>query len=369
MDFVDSSKLNRNFYVPAFAIKVGKNDLLDKRVEVFGVTVNNTLEGADDFSFTVNNPFNASRTEFKYLENKFFDVGKEVKIKVGYGDRSKLPTILHGIITSLDVSFPSNGISQLTVKGFDFSHKMMKGKDSKTWGSDNRPIKYSDIVKEIATRPEYGFKVSNVENTLEEHPQVKQKNESDYDFIKKKLANEISYEVFVIGKDFYFRPRANTKSEVVTTLQWGQTLISFTPEINTADQVNEVEVRGWNPARQKAIVGKASQGQEQGRDGGRKTGSDVMASIQKQVINHVWQPVFSKKEADDIAKSILEKTALEFVKGNGECIGLPGIMPGKNIELRGLGETFSKIYYIEKATHTVSTSGYKTTFSVKENSI
>ena len=375
MDIIDYNKLLGNFYVPAFAIEVDGRDLLDESIEVFGVTVNNTLEGADDFSFTVNNPFNEEHTEFKYLENKFFDVGKEVVIKIGYGDRRKVKPVLHGLITSLDVSFPANGISQLTVKGFDFSHKMMKGKSERkrkrkyTWGSDKSQVSYSEVVRDIAGS-EYDFNVNNVVETYEKHPLVKQnEKESDYDFIKNKLAAEVSFEVFVIGKDFYFRPRQNNVSAVVATLEWGRTLISFSPEINTADQISEVEVRGWDSTQQKPIVGKASHGQEHGKDGARKTGSDAIAATQGKVVKHFWQPVFTKKEAVDRAKSILEQQALKYVKGSGECIGIPEIMPGKNIRLKGLGDKFSKKYYVEKATHSVTTSGYKTTFNVKENSI
>ena len=38
----------------------------------------------------------------------------------------------------------------------------------------------------------------------------------------------------------------------------------------------------------------------------------------------------------------------------------------ENIRLGGLGKDFSRTYYVEQATHTINTSGYKTTFRVKD---
>lgn len=368
MTFAALEKKYKNFYAPNFMIKVGGKDLLKESVEVFQVTVNNTLEGADDVSFTLNNPFDPDSENFPYLKKDgLFEVGKEIEVTAGYGDRSRLELIFLGLLTSVDVTFPANGISQLTVKGFDRSHKLMKEKHSANFGSSEEPISYSDIVKKIVS--EYKLTTTNVEDTKEKHRQIKQDRQSDWDFIKTKLAGEIYFEVFVQGKDFYFRPPASETSKTVTTLKWGESLVSFSPQVNLAKQVSEVEVRGWDPAKQKAIVGKAKAGDEHGRDGGKESGGERVKKTQGDVKRHLWRPVSTQKEADDLAKAILDKTAEELVTGSGECIGIPDILPGLNIELAGLGTRFSRTYYIEKTTHSISSSGYKTTFNVKENTI
>lgn len=359
-----------NFYAPVYRIMVDGKDLLQERIEVFGVTVNNTLDGADDFSFTVNNYFDVHKDRFPLLEKGGLleiekAAGKEVEIKMGYKDRSGTKTVFLGLITAVDVSFPANGISQLTVKGYDYSHPMMKGSNSDTWGSSEKPVKYSDVVKKIVTE-KYKLSTKNIENTLEQHPQVKQDQKSDFDFIKSDLAEKIGFEVFVFEKEFYFRPPASNKDDFITTLEWGKSLVSFSPEINTASQVTEVEVRGWDPKKQKAIIGTAKKGEEHGREGGRKSGGELVGG---NVVQHVWRPVYNDKEAKNLAESILNKISEGLVKGNAECIGIPEILPGKNIKLTGFGQKFSKPYYIERTTHSISSSGYKTTFSVKESTI
>jgi phage protein D len=368
LEFSKLQKQYQDFYVPNFTVAVEGEDILKKSVEVFNVSVNNTLEGADDFSFTVNNPYDPDAENFPYLqEGGLFEVGKKVEIKMGYVDKKRLNTLLVGLITSIDVSFPANGISQLVVKGFDLSHPMMKEKHSENWGSSDQPVKYSDIVKKLAGQ-KYNLKTSNVVDTGEKHRQLKQDRESDYEFIKNKLAEKIGFEFFVFKDDLFFRPPANDKKDMVTTLEWGKTLINFSPQLNIANQVTEVQVRGWDPSKQKPIIGKASKGDEHGRDGKRKSGAEKIEESQGSVIRHFWKPVSSKKEAENLAKSLLDRLSEDLVTGSGECIGLPDILPGNNIKLSGLGR-FSKSYYIEKSTHSMSSSGYKTTFGVKENTI
>ncbi|MCP4369591.1 MAG: phage late control D family protein [Deltaproteobacteria bacterium] len=369
MNFEKLHEKNKGFYVPSYVIEVEGTDLMKKPVEVFGVTVNNTLDGADDFSFRVNNPVDREG-EFPYIKDELFDPGKNVTVKIGYGDRKGLKTMIIGIITSVDTGFKANGVSELSIKGYDLSHKMMKDKSFGNFGSSKKPIKFSEIVKKIVSDKKYNLGTKNVEDTGEKHRQIKQDSESDYDFIKNKLAAKIGYEVFVFENELYFRLPDSDKRKVVAELAWGTTLFSFSPKINIANQVTDVEVRDWDHAKQKAIVGKAKRGDEHGRDGGtRKSGGDTVKKTQGKVKRTYWLNVASEKEANDSARSILDKLAVGYITGSGECIGIPEIMPGYNIKLEGMGKKFSKVYYVDKTTHSVSTSGYKTTFSIKESTI
>ena len=56
----------------------------------------------------------------------------------------------------------------------------------------------------------------------------------------------------------------------------------------------------------------------------------------------------------------------KFLTGDAECVGLPELRPDRTVQLDNLGEAFSKIYYIEQATHRIDSSGYRTRFKVRE---
>ena len=79
MEFNEIERKNLNFYAPRFEIIIDQKNILYEGVEIVSVSVNNKLEGPDDFSFTINNP------ELKWLEDPLFQLGKEVEIKMGYG--------------------------------------------------------------------------------------------------------------------------------------------------------------------------------------------------------------------------------------------------------------------------------------------
>lgn len=367
LSLVQLEQAHLNFYVPSYRIIVNGNDLLRKLfLEITTVQVDNTLKGADRFSFTVNSAFNFENREFRLskefpLISDLFAFGNAVEISMGYQDNQELPLMLRGKITAVQTSFPAGGLPQITVSGYDLTYCMTKGKKSRNW-SDKTD---SYIVSQIAQ--EYGL-TPKVEDTKVQHPKTEQSQESDSQFLEK-LAERNGYELYAFDRDLIFKPPAN-KEEAVASLEWGRGLLSFTPEINIAEQITKVEVRGWNVATKKEIVGTATVGEEPGRDAGRRSGGEVLKQVcREQGELKVRVPVFSQQEAKRRAEAILKKRSELFVQGSGESIGLPEIRANTNLELTGLGKPFNKTYYVEQSTHTISTSGYRTTFKVKDTTI
>jgi phage protein D len=83
----------------------------------------------------------------------------------------------------------------------------------------------------------------------------------------------------------------------------------------------------------------------------------------------VRQPVFTEAEARRRAQAILNDHAKTFLTGDAECIGLPELLPDRNVTFGHLGEPFSKTYYIQQTVHKVDQSGYRTRVKVKEPSL
>jgi phage protein D len=359
MDFNLLEKKYGNFYAPGFEIEVAGKNLVREGMEITSVSIDHMLNEADHFTFTINSAFDLAAQDLKWIDY-FLPAGKKVTIRMGYANTK--PIMLIGIITSLTTRFPSNSTPQLVISGFDLSHLLMRGMKPRSWDD----IKHSDVTSRLALQ-DYGLK-SDVEDTKVTHPKVmKASGQSDFQFLQS-LAQRNFYECYVFGETLYFRSPA-VDSEPVVTLRWNHSLISFQPEINLAGQVGEVEVRGWNPKAKREIVGTASIGDELGRSSGQSGGELIQGLTRETIREHVRFPVFSQQEADLLAKSILNKHAEGLVKGRGETIGIPDILPGKRIRLEGLGKRFSKTYYIERSVHSISTSGYQTTFHIKENAI
>lgn len=355
----DLERDHRDFYVPAFRIEVDGQDLLsDVFLEIASAEVNNTLKGADRFTLTVNSTFDFQKREFAHLTD-LFAFGKSVVIYFGYHDGGPLELMHRGIVTGVQTSFPASGLPQITVSGYDLTYCMGKGKKSRNWADK----KDSEVASQIAG--EYGLNPI-VDDTRVVFPKIEQSQESDLQFLERLAEQRNGFEVFAFDNDFYFREPANDEAAIVS-LEWGKGLVTFSPELNISEQVSKVEVRGWNVRDKTEIVGTAQQGDEPGRDPNRRSGAEVLQQVCREKSElKVRVPVFSQQEADRRARSILKRRSELFVTGTGESLGLTEILAGKNIELRGLGSVFSKTYYVEETTHTMNTSGYKTTFKVKD---
>jgi phage protein D len=328
------------------------------------------LGGIDRFSFVINNAFNIGAREFLKIDDRtlpeFFDFGAPVTISMGYRDR--LALMLTGIVTELSTNFPSSGLPQVTVSGYDHSYPMTKGTKSKNW----EYRKDSDVVREIANEHKLN---ALVDDTHVVHPKIERSQESSEQFVTR-LAERNGFEFFVVQKDLIFRKPANDQAAVIE-LVWGRGLVSFSPEIKLSEQVAQVEVHGWNVQTKKPIVGRARKGDEPGRDDKsgcnrkRASGAEYLQKISKEKEStlRVRAPVYSQQEADQRARAILKRRAEGFVGGRGESIGVPEIRPNANVALRGLGCLFNTTFYIQQATHTVDSSGYRTTFEVKDTTI
>lgn len=356
MTFEELVRKYANFFAPGYQVIIDGEDIVRKyAVEVMGITFEDVLDGADRFSITVNDP------GARWLDKGIFEAGKEVDLKMGYVD--KLNTMIVGEVISLRPSFPSSGPPQLEISGYDLSHQFTRVRRQRSFQN----MRDSDVVGAIAGEAKHKLG-TQIDTTDTVHPFIVQDRQTDYDFIRG-LAERNFFEFRVKERTLCFQKTRRNRDAAIS-LEYGATLRSFHPELNTARQVSEVTVRGWSPQNKEEIVGRARRGSEEARGRGERSGGDIVAGIYGAVEERVLdRPVFNQQEADNLARSLLNEVSEGLITGSAQCIGLPEIRAGENVELKGLGKKFSKKYYIERTTHTMGSSGYATTFHVKENTI
>jgi phage protein D len=368
MDLVTLSDQYGAFYVPAFVVRVnGKSLTDDLAIAVSQVEVDLSLGAAGRFSFTVVDTFDLEKATFlsaygePVLETLTF--GAAIQIGIGYGDRARLRPFISGMITEITTGFAEGGTPELAIAGYDYLFAMTLGKVSKSWSQASD----SDVVTELAKRINLG--TGNIQSTPDKRPQIEQNQESDFEFIKK-LAERNHYEFYVDADNNLRFGKPRDASDGVIALRWGQSLLSFKPEANLANQVSSVEVYGWDPGTKDKIVGRAHAGDETGHDPQRTSGGQHVNSAPfSSPVLQIRQPVFTQAEADERAKAILNDHAKKFVTGEAECVGVPDLRPDGNVRLENLGSPFTKTYYIEQATHKVDGNGYRTRVKVKETTL
>jgi uncharacterized protein len=367
MDLTDYSNANGSFYAPSFLVKVGGQSLTHTLgLAVPQVEVDLALGAAGRFSFTVVNSYDIEQHAFvtTYGQPVFelLKFGATVEVSMGYGDFSRLPTLITGIITEVTTGFTEGGSPELTVAGYDALFPLTLGKQSRSW----KNITDSGVVSKLAGQ--YGL-AADIQSTQETHAQIEQNQESDFELLKK-LADRNHFEFYVSSPNTLRFGDPNDSGDGVVTLLWGRTLLSFKPEANLAAQVSQVEVYGWDANNKKAIVGKAVAGQESGRDPRRQSGGErLRAIVSNPPILQVRQPVFTAAEAQRRAQAILDGHSKQFLTGEAETVGLPDLLPDRNITLGNLGDPFSKTYFMQETTHKMDSSGYRTRVKVKESSL
>lgn len=340
----DTSELTSQIY-----ITVGGSEIQRALVQqISQVVVDQNAHLPGYFTIRLHDP------GLELLDSGPFDLTKEVEIKAQTASGQKV-TLIRGEITSLEPSFGEGMIAELTVRGYDSSHRMFRDMVTKSYLNK----KDSDLAAEIAQAA--GLR-AEVEPTRTVYEHIFQHNQSDLAFLMER-AWRIGYECFVAeGKLFFRKPPTGDSGLKVT---WGDDLLSFQPRITLAEQVDEVVVKGWDPEKQEAIVGIASKGKLYPKVGESKDGASWAKAFGKGRLVIVDQPVTSQAEAEALAAARLDEISGAFVEAEGVAFRRPDLRAGQTVKIEGLGQRYSGTYLVTGVRHEFRADGLKTTFWVR----
>lgn len=346
------------FFAPAFRIKVGGRTLDPAQEKSLSeLTVTQELGTSDYFSLLLTSPY----PELPWTHGKdamLFKPGVEVAIEMGYVDNTK--TMITGEVTGLTASFPPDGASTLRVEGHSRLHRLDGTRQTRTF----QDVTDSEIVEKIA---QLAGLSAQADTTRLKYPYVIQNNQTDLEFLRQR-ADGIHFELLVDNRTLIFR-KSKAGTAKSTSLKWGQSLRRFQPTLNSLQPLTAVTVRGYDPKTKQQIVGQAGSGSEEtvmGQQSGAALVSAAFGARQEFVVDR--QPS-SQADAEQRAKAIYNQRMMELITGSGASIGDPALRAGTVIDITGLGNNFSGLYYVVRATHTIGSGGYETQFSVRRNAV
>jgi phage protein D len=318
---------------------------------LMAVEVDDSLLLPDMFSI------NLRDSSFSLIDSEQFSPGKSVEIKVKASGQSSTSKLFAGEITAIEPQFWPDKGATMRIRGYDQSHRLHRGKQTKTYIQTTD----SDIAQNIARDCGVG---ANVDSTREVHEYIYQHNQTNMEFLQER-AESNGYRMYVEEGTLNFRREPDSEPQV-PELVYGDNLRRFEPRLTTAQQVNEVIVRSWDPRTKKEIVGQASTPQdtpqvgEQGNGGQAAQRAFNMTS--KEIV--VDRPVATQAEADELAQSICDEIGNAFIQAEGLCEGNPLVHAGAIIEVKGVGQRFSGRYRITHAVHRYDEDGYMTHFTI-----
>jgi len=354
--------------------RLARNELRDN---ILQASVEESLHVPGMFTLVLNPNYTPGKESNIQYENEF-TIGKSIKI--GFQGGENRDYVLEGEITEIETNFTSNSQTLLIVRGYDISHRLWRGRYNRSFQN----MSDTDIVNRIAmevgiptgtidqTGGPYGYgdiKTSTVNssNVNSSNGYVFQENQTNLEFLRERAARN-GFELFVQdGKLNFRKPKANETLE----LQWLKNLDSFRVKVNSAEQVKEVEVRGWDYSQKRAIVETANREQvltQTGYGQGSQTSTSFKGKPPTPKMIVVNQPIFNSLEAKTMAQALCNELGEKFVQADGKAKGNPKIRPGRLVNLQGIGK-HSGSYYITETHHLFQEGVYTTGFSVKTGDI
>jgi uncharacterized protein len=360
---------DQDFYVPTFEVKVGDTPLKREFFrDITQVSYKDSLTEIDSFEITFNN-WDAKSRDFKYSDRPLFNPGKRVELYMGYFGKGSMRKMITGVITSLRPSFPAQGQPALVISGQNLAARLLKAKQvsmAYPKATDN------EIAKKIQQR--LGITITTSDKGPAQtirHTYLFQDNMYDLLFLMSR-ARQIGYDLFAIEdeksgrlSELQFIPSTDV-GRTTYELKYGLTLIEFSPELTTHNQVEKVTVHGWDAVNKRPIRATVNRQDIKNKGVGKKGGQeeiDKAFANQEEIISD--KPVHSEAEARQLARETLENIAKEMVKGSGSVVGLPSLRAGCIVFLLGMGDRFSGKYFVTGTTHTIGDSGYTTRFECR----
>jgi phage protein D len=294
-----------------------------------------------------------------------FKVGSAVKVSVLTGDSAAPEQLLSGEVTTLEAEFDAGGTFTI-VRGYDRAHRLFRGRRTESY----KQVTASDIVKKVAQRAQ--LKLGTIESTSTVYDHMSQSGQTDWQFLEG-LAKDIGYQLTVRdGKLDFGKARtaadapqpSGAADQNPLVLKLGTDLLRFRTTVTSAEQVKEVQVRGWDVAQKRALVATAP----------AKTTSAVLADVTPATLAHVFgDPVYvatdvpyrTQAEVDAAAGALAEQIAGAFAEFEGVARGNPRLRANAAISVDNIGKPFDGKYTITTSRHRYDPlTGYTTAFVV-----
>jgi phage protein D len=380
------------FYVPRFEIYVQGEKLKANVVDdILQVTYKDKINTIDTFTIEINN-WDADKRTFKFAPPQkgyegIFDPGQKIEIRMGY--YKNIRKMMHGVITELQPNFPESGASTLSVSGLNELHRFRTEKHTYSWTDGTKTD--TDIAEELCGdpvqkgQPGLGLAIhTNPSQDEQPFELVYMKSQYDIDFLEQ-LAHRHGYEIYLedeTDKPTLFFGLPDNPGTPTYQLEWGKSLISFRPNLNTSKQVNKVVVRAWDRRANKAIEEEYTLQQLWKDENKSQAEIARLSAIAKTYQNRTEvvtkEPMRTRAQAKSRAKAVLIKKNNELLVATATTIGLPDLRSGCSVQILGLGVPndsagtsrgascdFNGEYFVEESTHTISGNGYRTEFSAR----
>jgi hypothetical protein len=355
-----------NFSQPGFEILVGgkempytygecQNEMPPGKYYIPGVEVEIPAGGAvGGCSFTIEGQYDYEKSKWINDAAKLIKPGVKLAVNGGYIKRKEL---FYGYVDDFSFDFREDGVPRIVVNGLDGLGYLMNMREP-LYAGEKKPKQIVQTILQKSQSAGYAKKITVGNLTGFETPIVKEEID-DWQFLNL-MAERYGASLFAVDGELIFDD-VMTKTSPILTLTFGKSIRSFSKRISLAHQVGKVEVIGRD-INQKPIKGTAA---KVSVGGSGKTAAEWVSGLKSSVVRERSEYAQTQKECETLAQHRLNCIALNFVSGEGECIGIPELIPGRYLKIDGGDDQANGSYYITRVRHRFTTESYTTSFEVK----
>jgi len=272
-------------------------------------------------------------------------VGGTVEIKVG----NPAVSIYKGEIIGLEPVYKGGEKARILIRSMNGFHKLLRKRKSVTFTDKTD----QQILQQVVGGSGLTLEWKHEKSITYKH--VYQHNQTDMEFLRTRAAR-MGCHVWCVDKTVYCKQPDLQSGPVAELKVDGESkdadLRSFSPRMNSTSVVNKITVKGWNPETKELITGEATVSGSKLGSSTSVGGSGNLGNEESFTVDH---PIWSKEEANAIAKAKLQDASLSFMTGEAEVKGSSKFDLGKVVSIVansvGDADPFNGKFYIMGITH------------------
>jgi uncharacterized protein involved in type VI secretion and phage assembly len=295
--------------------------------------------------------------QLAHVDDELLSVGRSIEVLYAAPGASVPDSVFSGRIEAIELELLSGG-AMIGATAYEPAFALHQKRRTQAFQN----MTSGDIAEQVIAAAGLTARVGTAPECDTVHPFVLQSEETDWQLLWR-LADAIGFEVVGDGETVDFRPADAAPAGSPLALHAGQELISFRPRLSASQQVEGVEVRGWDPVRAEAIIASESPSAPASDPGVQRSTLAAASGAGTWTIGD--RTVVSHEEANALAASLASRLADVWVQADGVAVGNPQLRAGCQLQIGGVGSRFGGTYTVTSATHTLSGGrGYETHFSI-----
>lgn len=360
IDYSDLVREYDDFSAPGYVIQLGDKTLDNTQVTLARLEVDLNGDGtASGCSFSVHSAYDREQSAWVNAIADVIEVGAKLTVAVGYVKKYE---VFYGYVDDFTMVFPEPDKGQvqepcIEVTGIDALGYLMSSRKPLYGGEE----KASNLIKTILSKAQSaGYAKDVYVSTVKDFsvPLLKEKVD-DWTFLNI-MARQYGASLQVVDGVLVFDDTLSNSS-ILLTLEMGKNVKNLRKRVSLAHQAAAVEIRGRdvNQLPVQATVKSVTAG------GSGKTAAQIAPGFKDTVVSEYNEFVRTEEECRRVAQDRLNAIAMGFVSGEAECIGMPALVPGRFVRIKGSDKLVNGDCYLTRVRHLFSEDGFFTAFEFK----